>query len=352
MIDSPTGAPSTEAPGMLTCGTPVNPPWLVRQADAVAQRVQHAQFGSPLQRRRETAWSAGTGWCRGASSSVQPGACLDAHQRRRPLRSASVSMDPCDQRAGHAKRQTRVVAGIEPGFERCARLSLLWSTRCARCHTERPCGAMVTSLPVADQLRRGGPGAGMQGLVRAVLGSEAECVGRHEAASAASVEGIASRRTTLPADACEHRRRPVRTSRMCPSTRRLHGDAGEVDPAMGWPHAIQAAEAGRHAHGAAAIGAQARSRTPLRRRPRRIRSTTRRARDPGAAGLSGVPSCAFSPRIPSETSSVMVLPTTDWHRRPAAPAPRQACRVGVVMEPAANPGCRRRWARRRGRSGP
>src|ERR1700679_937982 len=31
MIDRPTGAPPTDAPGMLICGTPVKPPWLVRQ---------------------------------------------------------------------------------------------------------------------------------------------------------------------------------------------------------------------------------------------------------------------------------------------------------------------------------
>ncbi len=50
----------------------------------------------------------------------------------------------------------------------------------------------------------------------------------------------------------------------------------------------------------------------------------------GAAGLSGVPSCAFSPRIPSDTSSVTVFPTTD------APAASKVCttqawRVGVGL---------------------
>src|SRR6185295_18520989 len=48
----------------------------------------------------------------------------------------------------------------------------------------------------------------------------------------------------------------------------------------------------------------------------------------GARGLSGVPSKAFSPRMPSETSSVIVLPIR------VAPASRrrctaQACRVGI-----------------------
>src|SRR6202040_4460134 len=30
-IDRPTGKPLTTAPGMLTCGTPVSPPWAHRQ---------------------------------------------------------------------------------------------------------------------------------------------------------------------------------------------------------------------------------------------------------------------------------------------------------------------------------
>jgi hypothetical protein len=40
---------------------------------------------------------------------------------------------------------------------------------------------------------------------------------------------------------------------------------------------------------------------------------------PGAAGFNGVPSCAFSPRMPSDTSSVIVLPTTE------APASSRVC---------------------------
>jgi hypothetical protein len=40
---------------------------------------------------------------------------------------------------------------------------------------------------------------------------------------------------------------------------------------------------------------------------------------PGAAGLTGVPSKAFSPRMPSETSSVMVLPIS------VAPASSSVC---------------------------
>jgi hypothetical protein len=31
MIDRPTGKPSTSAPGIFTCGTPVSPPWAHRQ---------------------------------------------------------------------------------------------------------------------------------------------------------------------------------------------------------------------------------------------------------------------------------------------------------------------------------
>ena len=48
----------------------------------------------------------------------------------------------------------------------------------------------------------------------------------------------------------------------------------------------------------------------------------------GIAGLSGVPSWAFSPRIPSETSSVTVLPTTE---APASSSVRTApaWRLGV-----------------------
>ena len=95
-------------------------------------------------------------------------------------------------------------------------------------------------------------------------------------------------------------------------------------PCVG-PDAVQAAEARRHPHRAAGVGAERGVAEPLPPPPRPSPTRIRRARGPGARGLSGVPSKAFSPRMPSETSSVIVLPI-----RVAPASSRRLHRPGVT----------------------
>ena len=109
---------------------------------------------------------------------------------------------------------------------------------------------------------------------------------------------------------------------------RLRHHAGEVEPAVGRPDAVEAAEARRHAHRAAGVGAERGVAEPLGHRRGRARRRAAGHAIGRAAGLSGVPSNGFSPRMPSETSSVIVLPIS------VAPASSrrctaQACRVGT-----------------------
>ena len=102
-------------------------------------------------------------------------------------------------------------------------------------------------------------------------------------------------------------RRRGRTSRSCRSSAPA-ASCRRGQPAMRRADAVEAAEARRHAHRAAGIGAE---RGVAERRPRPpppSPTTSRPGTRPGARGLSGVPSNGFSPRMPSETSSVIVLP--------------------------------------------
>lgn len=178
----------------------------------------------------------------------EAGPCLDPHQTR----GAALGIGhhrALDQRAGHREGHAGV-AGIEPGLEGLPRLAALQDALRPLPHGQ----ALRRERHVAAIADEGGQTLDLRGH-RLLHGGvrEAERVGGHEQRVGQTVRHDLAEQDL--ADPREGRRVPGEPAAGV-RTRRLDADPGKVDAAVRRPDAVEPAEARRHAHGAAGIGAQ------------------------------------------------------------------------------------------------
>ena len=276
-IDSPTGSPSTAAPGMLTCGTPVSPPWQHRQVMRSRSGLERRQrLAAPRRRER-----------RRRQAEDRPGRQQLAHPAARLLRAPARptaarsrgSRAGEGQVAGHAELQARVVA-LDPVLEGLPRLVGLQgalrprprpTARAAPSTSSRPSPISAASCVDHRLQRRGGLGIGEARRRRprrpAGVGKlRRDRLAEHHRRDAGEGVGVA--------------REPAGRVR----ARRLRHHAGEVEPAVRRPDAVEPAEARRHPHRAAGVGAERGVAQPCGDGRRPSPTTSRRARGPARAG--------------------------------------------------------------------
>ena len=239
---------------------------MARQAaDPVAQRIEDMERQSFQRCWERCGWQAQD---RARRNRCPLGRAPRPHERRgAPFRIGQHGRDTSPRATLNAIRGLHVSS---QGSNVC-QLSLLCSIRCARCHTDRPGGAMVTSVRAPTSAAR-----------RADLGSRppARCRRRSRTRRWRRAAGSGSRRERRLNSTC-----PTLRSRRVPREPaarvrawRLHGDSGEVDPSVGRPDAVQAGEARRARARSRRCRCRARSRMRRRRRRKPSRSRNRRAR--------------------------------------------------------------------------
>ena len=203
-------------------------------------------------------WSVGTGPCPAAADTTSWRAPPRASARR-GVRSSSVSIEP-DTSPRATLKARRGLARSSHGAK-VAQDSLDCSTRCARCHTDRPGGAMRSSSREANSAARRSSGG---------CSATRTAASANPNASTATISRVGNAVGKAAPNKASPTRANVAPSRGEPAdrvgTRRLHGDAGEIQAAVGGPDAEQSTETRRHPHRSAAIGAQREVARPARHR--------------------------------------------------------------------------------------
>ena len=310
--------------------------------DAIAQRIEHRQRQA-LPAAPETAWSAGTGWC--------PAAADTPSARAPPAASVRPSLAPprrsSSRQPGRARRRRRsadcrasshglnVLPGLDrlqgalrarPDREALRRHHLL----AARCRSAPPAGP-----PSAAALRRRPASAKPN-------------------ASTATISRVGSARGIASPSMHAETRAKVAASRANQPVVSEVGACGSmpasVDAAVRRADAVEAAEARRHAHRAAGVGAERGVAQPGGHRGGRARRRAARH----AAGRADVHRRAVEGVLAQDAERDLVGDgLADQRRagieqrlhRPGMPASGSAGR-------SASRGCRRRSARRPRRTGP
>ena len=304
--------------------------------DAVAQRIEHRQRLAAQRRRerrgRQAEDRAGRQQVRHAAARFL------AHQAGPGAARPAGIIEPITSALRDREGEARI-ALVEPVLEGVARPRPAAGVRCARAQTERPCGAMISSRLCADQ--RGQPLHHRLQRRRRRRRRRSRRRRRRRSAWSASASGIASpsiTAETLAKVAASRANQPVVSEVGACGSMPVDVDAGRASGGC---------RRGRRSSPARAPSRRCRCRARCRRGRRRppppSPTTSRPARGPARATLTGVPSKAFSPRMPSETSSVMVLPIS------VAPASSSVCTAQACLRRApagrsASRGCRRRSA--------
>ena len=140
MMDRPTGAPSTVAPGQVDLRNAGQSALRAEAGDAIAQRIQHRQRQALLRRRKRRGRQAED---RARRQQIgHPAARFLAHQRG-PALVGGRDQRAAIRLAGDAEGEARIVASTQ-GLK-VFQASTGCRVRCARAQTERPCGAMTSS---------------------------------------------------------------------------------------------------------------------------------------------------------------------------------------------------------------
>ena len=245
-MDRPTGSPATCAPGALTCGTPVRPPCAARQ-------VMRARSGERIAERQALAGRGerGRGQAQDGAGRQEPGEAgpgLGAGQRG-PLPLRLRDRGGQRQVARDAPGHARVLA-IDPVLE--GHPGLVGLQRALRAGPDRQAGRGQELLAhVPHQARE--PAHHRPQRRRGLVVREAEGVGRdHETRRQL-------RRGRLAQQHLGDARERVGVAGEPPGgvgAGRLAHHAAQVEPAVGRPDAVEAAEARRHAHRSAGVGAE------------------------------------------------------------------------------------------------
>ena len=343
-MDRPTGSPSTVAPGRLTCGTPVSPPCAAQAGDAIAQRLERRQRQA-LAAAPGTASSAGRGWCRAAADTPCGARASCAHQRGPAAARSRGSCEPATRpratlnamRGLSRSSQSLKVCQASYGLQRALRPRPDREALAAPCSSSRTSPTSAASALHHRLQRRGDVSASAK-----------------PKASTATIEPRRQRRRDRLAE--QHRgdagegRGVAREPAGRVGARRLRQHAGEVEPAVGRADAVEAAEARRHAHRAAGVGAERGVAQPCGHR----RGRARRGAAGHAVGRRGVQRRAVEGVLAEDAERDLVGDGLADQRgagveQASAPPRRGASGTGGRS---ASPGCRRRSGGRRRRTDP
>ena len=247
-MDRPTGRPSTVAPGQAHLRMAGQSAVRAEAGDAIAHRLERRQRLAP--------GGAGNGVV--GRQRMVPGGSRCAIRPRASWRISAAQ--PCSRRRDHRAHQQR--AGDREGEARIAlveprrlkvlpRLDRLQRALRARPHREA-LRRQISSRHVADQARRAAsPSAAAPRRPRHRRSRR-----RRRRRPGWSAGRAGSARPASPTRPGRRSRRRARTSRSCRSVGAWGSMPVGVEPAVRRADAVEAAEARRHAHRAAGIGAE------------------------------------------------------------------------------------------------